>query len=246
MATSIFVDCGGTLPANGFYLYYFGDGSYVNIKNSNYVLRYNNGYWELLLDASYPTVLYRLSAASSSVDPASDTSWQIIDGISPTIKSFNGDNFNITDSFSNYVYGTIVVVGADITATNGSYIKSGNEIWTHTNGLYQIAFFGSSRYAIYHISTNTPIYLCDNPEVPNTPAGFHPVTIYDNLSTWTVVSNNGGITAPTSSYYNTTAICAGGGGTVGGETTPFLTGKYVYTKDNIHYIRLANNQPYVR
>ena len=54
---------------------------------------------------------------------------------------------------------------------------------------------------------------------------------------------------------NTNSLCNDApGGTTGGttgdggvtETSPFLTGKYVYTEDNIHYIRLANNQPYVR
>ena len=206
MPLRIFVTCGGTNPANGFYTNNVLDEFY-NEKNSNYYISYSGGYWNLYYNSGSPVVYYRLPAASAAVDPTNDTSWQVVNGTSPTIKSFNADSYNTIDSYSNYVFGTIVVAGADIANANGTYTRTESEIWTHSNSLYRIASYSSGRYAIYNIATNTAIYQCDSGSV-----NFHPVTIYDNFSSWYVLGGGGGTTAPTSSYYNTTTICSGGGG----------------------------------
>jgi hypothetical protein len=205
MPLRIFVTCGGTNPANGFYTNHVLDEFY-NEKDPNYSISYSNGYWNLYYGTVSPVVYYRLPAASAAVDPTNDTSWQVVNGTSPTIKSFNADSYNTIDSYSNYVFGTIVVAGADIANANGTYTRTESGIWTHSNSLYRIAIFASSRYAIYNIATNTAIYQCDSGSV-----NFHPVTIYDRDSLWYVLSGGGGTTAPTSSYYNTTTICSGGG-----------------------------------
>jgi hypothetical protein len=215
MATAIriFVDCGGASEANGFYTDIFSE-NFINDKNPNYSISYSNGYWNLYYGTVSPVVYYRLPAASAAVDPTNDTSWQVVNGTSPTIKSFNADSYNTIDSYSNYVFGTIIVAGADIAATNGTYTRTESGIWTHSNSLYRIAIFASGRYAIYNIATNTAIYQCDSGNV-----NFHPVTIYDRDSLWQVLGGGGGTTAPTSSYYNTTTICSGGGG---GASAPVM------------------------
>jgi hypothetical protein len=205
MAIRIFVDCGGTSAADGFYTDIFSE-VFTNEKNPNYYISYSGGYWNLYYNSGSPVVYYRLPAASAAIDPTNDTSWEVVNGTSPTIKSFNADSYNTIDSYSNYVFGTIIVAGADIAATNGTYTRTESGIWTHSNSLYRIAIFACSRYAIYNIATNTAIYECNSGNV-----GFHPVTIYDNFSSWQVLGG-GGTTAPTSSYYNTTTICSGGGG----------------------------------
>jgi hypothetical protein len=205
MAIRIFVDCGGTSAADGFYTDIFSE-AFTNEKNPNYYISYSGGYWNLYYNSGSPVVYYRLPAASAAVDPTNDTSWQVVNGTSPTIKSFNADSYNTIDSYSNYVFGTIIVAGADIAATNGTYTRTESGIWTHSNSLYRIAIFASGRYAIYNIATNTAIYQCDSGSV-----NFHPVTIYDNFSSWGLIGGGGGTTPPTSSYYNTTTICSGGG-----------------------------------
>ena len=208
MVTRLFVDCGGTNPANGFYTNNILNEFY-NEKNGFYFITYSNGFWNLSYqpEGSSAIVYYRLSAASDAIDPTNDTSWQVVNGTSPTIKSFNADDINTVDSSSNYVFGTIVVTGADITATNGTYTRTESGVWTHSNSLYRIASYSSGRYAIYNIGTSTAIYQCDSGGV-----NFHPVTIYDNFSLWSLIGGGGGTTPPTSSYYNTTTICSGGGG----------------------------------
>jgi len=200
----IYAVCGGTNAANGFYT---NDGTdqYINEKNSSYKIHYADGYWYI----SYiDSPLYRLAAASSSVDPTSDTAWTIMNGSSPTVKTFNGDSYSsgVTDSNNNYVFGTVVISGASISAANGNYLFNNSSEWTHTNGLYEIAVFSCSDLAIYRISDNTPLYRCTSNLV-----GFHPVTIYDNSSSWETVVGNGGGTAPTSSSYDSTTICSTGG-----------------------------------
>jgi hypothetical protein len=231
MVTRVFVDCGGTNPANGFYTDIFSE-DFINDKSPNYSISYSNGYWNLYYGTVSPVVYYRLPAASSAIDPTNDTTWEVVNGTSPTIKSFNADSYNTIDSYSNYVFGTIVVAGADIANANGTYTRTESGIWDHSNSLYRIAYYGCSRYAIYNIGTSTAIYQCDSGDV-----NFHPVTIYDRDSSWQVLVGGGGTTPPTSSYYNTTTICTGGG-SVGNN--------YGYKNNGIYYIRKDGNNAYLR
>lgn len=242
MVTRIFVTCGGTNPANGFYTNDLLD-TFINEKNNFYSIDYSNGFWNLSYDNSEgsPVILYRLSVASDAVDPTNDTSWGVINGTSPAIKSFNADgySYDAVDSFSNYVFGTIVVSGADIANANGTYTRTESGIWTHSNSLYEIASYSSSRYAIYEISTNIVKYFCDSGSV-----NFHPVTIYDNSSMWMTGTIQAFINAPSiSSYYDTTTICSNGGASapvmkILMKTVQAVNMPHIYKNGNIVYGRI--------
>lgn len=254
--SSIYVVCAGSSAVNGVYDAIVG--GYENQSNNNYKIRLTGSIWEIYSLAPFQpeetaTVYYTLTGVYPE-PPYSTTGWVAVNGSStPAPKTYDYGNV------SNYVYqppaslnqATITITGAGTAEINGSYSYS-NSILVHystgtsfsvagyTNGSYIITPYyeaGSAggAWAIRSIPSFTLFYESElTADMP--PIGYFSENIFIDS------------TIPCATL-NTNSLCAGGdtGGTTGGsETTPFLTGKYVYTEDNIHYIRLANNQPYVR
>lgn len=217
---NVYVVCGGTSAANGFYTDSLA--SYDNDKLNNYTLVYDSGYWNLKNDSN--VVLYRLAAASSAVEPFSATGWEIVGGSSPTIKTFNSSDIATVDSNNNYVFGSVVVVGADQAAANGTYTRSENNIWINSAG-WEIKPYTGSAYAAIYNNTNNPIYFLSGGS-PANGGNYHPVN-QDSLGNsvngvvWSL-TDYGATVAPSASYYVDTAVCSAGssgGGNAGNNYT---------------------------
>ena len=241
---SIYVACGGSSVVNGIY----DETSSVWQKrdNNNYNIALNNsGEWEIYYLAPFQpvntaTILYKLGG--SLAEPLSTTSWVVVNGISPTVKSYN---FNFA------AIPSLVLNGAGSSDVNGTYTYQ-NSVhvnyntgvgeyvsgYLHSSGAYIITAYGGGVWAIQFRPSfgGAPVYS-STISSSTVPIGDFFVDGFDS----------GTGAAPTASV-NNDILCDGGttGGTTGGTNVGVSTNHFVYTKNNAHYIRYTNSQPYVR
>lgn len=229
---SIYAACAGDSIVNG--IYDETSGGWQKRGNSNIVLYFDNilDEWQII---QYPNndILYKYTlqgSSSAAAGPVSENDWIAVNGSSPAVKTYQ---------FNSAVITTLIVTGAGSSDVNGTYTYqnsvhvnyntgSGQYVsgYLHSSGAYIITADGSSVWAIQFVPSfgGSPVYSS------TVVAGSVPVDTFfkDTFDTGTDP-------APTVSV-DDSIFC--------GVTTG-IDNKFVYTKNNIQYIRY-NGQAYIR
>jgi hypothetical protein len=239
--SDIYVACGGTSQVNG--LYTTDVGGWTKNNDSNYAITLVGSDWCIVENSSGYPQLYKLSGAYPG-EPISTTSWISVNGIAPVVKSYvfnfagipslTVSGAGLSDVNGTYTYQNSVLVNYNTGA--GNYVSG----YLHSSGAYIITADGSSVWSIQFVPSfgGAPVYSS------TVPASIVPVDLFF-LDTFDTGTSPGPLVSVNDAVFCN--IEGTTGGTTGEitETTPYLTGKYVYTNNNTHYIRY-NNQSYVR
>jgi hypothetical protein len=224
----IYVACGGTTDINGIYDPIVG--GYENRNNSNYTLTVDGNYWELI-DNSYSggILLYNLYQ-STITDPIDTLNWNIVNGVSPTIKTYN---FVSSDTAT---FNTFIVTGAGTSAINGTYTWTTNVTVAYNTGGGQSVdgyLHSGGTYIIVPISgtweirdvTNYDLYYESSLTSSEPPIGSFTLLF------------GGGSNPPPDISHDTTTIC----------TNNMTNGQFfINYRNNQAYIRYNNQTPYIR
>lgn len=213
-------------------------GAFVSNSDSNIIIgRLDNQYWQI---ANASAALYY------SYDyygmPLDELWWKVSpNGPSIVTTSLPGSNITLSGAGTSNVNGTYTWNSHILInySTNSTTYTMG---YLHSNGMYVIAVDGTQTWSILDVASGGKYYSSTIPYT-QIPTGSFTHDGFFDLGTQP---------APTASYSSANlctigtdpGLTTGGGGIT--ETTPFLTGKYIYTKDNVNYVRGYNNQPYVR
>ena len=210
-------------------------GAYVSDSNSNIIIgRSDPGatYWHI---ANASAVLYYTVGYLGM----------------PVLNPWYRPNNSTTNINTSLPGSTITLSGAGTAGVNGTYTWSSHILvnystnsstysmgYLHSDGTYVIAVDGTQTWSVLDVANGSKYYSS--------------TISYDQIPTGSFTHDGffelGTQPAPTASYSSANLCLVGtapGGGGVT-ATTPFLTGKYIYTKDNVNYVRSYNNQPYVR
>jgi hypothetical protein len=260
--SSIYVVCAGSSSVNGIYdqaTFMGGFYTYDQRGTGTYSIIFNGdtNLWEIVENSSGQPALYSLSLLYTQLPITNDIgSWVVeTNGVSPGPQTYNF-TYDGNTSLNNKLT-QITLTGAGTSAINGVYTYSESVTVSFSTGQvqsYGVPGYSNGLYIITPYTDNTnvgsfwQIYSVANFEpyyTSNIPADEFPI----NSCFSTDIFYLGEGAAPCCGGFN--AICDAGGGTTGGttgeivDTSPYFTGKYVYTNNNTHYIRY-NNQSYVR
>lgn len=241
--SSIYVACGGSYSVNGIYDEVIG--GWEKRGDPTHLIELRGSDWVIIETSSGAPTIYKLSNVYP-LSPLSTNGWALVNAMSPAPKTYNY-SWGTQDNGS-YVFNKIILsggVGGVVADINGTYTYTADGILGHTyvnaNNQFRIVQY-YSQWQIWPVISNDIYYTFNG-------IASEPPISAGGLYTWS--EDYYGNSSTIISLLDMSDACSGGGGTTGGttggvtETTPFLTGKYVYTKDNAQYIRY-NNQPYIR
>lgn len=233
--SSIYVACGGSTDYSAYPaidpdgVYTSVVGGYDRVDDSNYTLRVNGSYWELIYNDYL--VLYRLYQDPIG-DPISTTSWTAVVGSSPVVKTFDYSSTNTV------IFNQITLTGAGTTAVNGTYTwnnavtvglntGSGTVVsgYLHSSGLYIIRSVGGGGglWEVHLVYNDEMVYESVLP-------GTKPP-----IGTFVLIFGTGDPQPPTSSF-NASALC-------GTSSDPNFFIRYGSNKG---FLRYNNSTAYIR
>jgi len=213
-------------------------GAFVSDSDSSYIIgKYSFDTWRI---ANASTSLY---TSADYFGMPLDELWSKLSPAGPSVVTTSLPGSTITLSGAGtagingtYTWNSHILVNY---STNSSTYSMG---YLHSDGTYVIAVDGTQTWSVLDVANGSKYYSS--------------TISYDQIPTGSFTHDGffelGTQPAPTASYSSANLCLVGTppGGTTGGggvtETTPFLTGKYIYTKDNVNYVRSYNNQPYIR